>query len=159
MTLRDAATIQPINTLPKQFPWIGAIARASGGHTLAVDHGMGIKISDAGSACELGSFPFHSKGTLAFSPDGNRLAGLTDSGEAIDLIKDARSRSPAGSAGESLRSGFPYRFLARCEDAHRAGRRRRSPSPPSVAVRADMRTLGKRPNSSAPRFHCETGTR
>jgi len=87
VTLRDAATGQPMKTLRHRFPAIGGIAFSPDGHTLAA-YSWGITFWDTRSGRELGSLPLHMMSYAAFSPDGNRFAGVTAGGEAIQLIKD-----------------------------------------------------------------------
>ena len=90
VTLRDAATGQPMNTLTKRLPGIGGLVFSHDGHTLAA-HSIGITIWNTQSGLELGSVPFHSWNDAAFSPDGHRLAGVTNTGMAIELITDVKT--------------------------------------------------------------------
>ena len=87
VTLRDAATGQSMKTLIHRFPAIGGIAFSPDGHTLAA-YSWGITFWDTRSGRELGSLPLQMMRMAVFSPDGNRFAGVTASGEAIQLIKD-----------------------------------------------------------------------
>ncbi len=87
VTLRDAATGQPMKTLRHRFPAIGGIAFSPDGHILAA-YSWGITFWDTRSERELGSLPLQMMRLAAFSPDGNRFAGVTATGEAIQLIKD-----------------------------------------------------------------------
>ncbi len=75
VTLRDAATGHPIKTLSKRFPGIAGIFFSPDGHTLAVQS-EGITLWDMVSGRELGVLP-HAWARSVFSPDGNRLAGVT----------------------------------------------------------------------------------
>jgi eukaryotic-like serine/threonine-protein kinase len=92
--LLDAATGQPVKTLSKRWPGIGGIAFSPDGHTVAA-HSPGITFWDMHSGRELGSLPGVFWSYQAFSPDGNRLAGVTITGEAIQLIMDVRTNQRA----------------------------------------------------------------
>jgi hypothetical protein len=67
-------------------------------------------------------------------------------------IDERKSRAGIASPAEPLAHSDVNVCRELADSAHRAGWTRRSPSPLSVVVRADMRTLGQRPNSSASPF-------
>jgi eukaryotic-like serine/threonine-protein kinase len=90
VTLRDAATGQPVKTLTGPFPGIGGLDFSNDGHTLA-SHSRGITLWDTESGRERGSLPFHLWRDAAFSPDGNRLAGATTTRDSIELIADVKT--------------------------------------------------------------------
>ena len=87
MTLRDATTGEPIQTLRKRFPGIGGIVFSPDGHTLAA-HSPGVTIWDTLSGSEMGFVMDLSWSEHAFSPDGKQLAGITASRDAMELIGD-----------------------------------------------------------------------
>jgi eukaryotic-like serine/threonine-protein kinase len=91
VTLRDATTGAPITTLAQSFPWIAEIAASPDGHTLAVCEGTGISFWDVATASKRGFVPCSSTLPPAFSPDGDRLAALTDGPQSILLVADVKT--------------------------------------------------------------------
>ncbi|HZW33824.1 MAG TPA: hypothetical protein VFF52_24090, partial [Isosphaeraceae bacterium] len=87
VTLRDAATGEPIRTLSKRFPGMGGIVFSPDGQTVAA-HSPGVTIWETRSGRELGSLPGLSWSEHAFSPDGSRLAGITAARDKMELITD-----------------------------------------------------------------------
>jgi WD40 repeat protein len=91
VTLRDATTGDARVTLCKPFRSISEMAGSNDGGTLAVADHTSVGFWDIATQRELGSVAIPSLVSLAFSPDGNRLAGVSDTGKAIKLIVDVRT--------------------------------------------------------------------
>ncbi len=91
VTLRDATTGDARVTLCKPFRSISEMAWSNDGGTLAVADQTSVSFWDIGTQREMGSVAIPSLVSLAFSPDGNRLAGASDTGKAIKSIADVRT--------------------------------------------------------------------
>jgi WD40 repeat protein len=87
VTLRDATTGEPMQTLHKRIPEMGGIALSPDGRILAV-HSPGLTIWDTHSGRELDSLPDLSWCEQLFSHDGKQLAGITAARDRIGLIAD-----------------------------------------------------------------------
>jgi WD40 repeat protein/serine/threonine protein kinase len=91
VTLRDATTGDSRASLPKAYRSISAMAVSNDGATLAVADQTRVSFWDIATLREVGSVPIPSMVSLAFSADGDRLAGVTATGESIKLIADIRT--------------------------------------------------------------------
>jgi WD40 repeat protein len=92
VTLRDGATGEAKATLPGPFSWIAELACSPDGEIVALDDGQNLAFWDPATARKLGSLPVRLYGPPKFSPDGNCVAGRTDSRQGIVLIKDVRTQ-------------------------------------------------------------------
>jgi WD40 repeat protein len=109
VTLRDAATGRPMKTLTKRLPGIEGIAFSPDGQTVAA-YTPGLTIWETRTGREIGSLPFFEWIDHAFSPDGDRLAGLTVHRRTVELVKDVRTNPREvllqESPGSNLRMAF-----------------------------------------------------
>jgi WD40 repeat protein len=110
VTLRDAAILTPIKTIPKAFGWIAELAASPDGDSIAVADGAGISIWDVPTMAMRGTIPCSIHFPPRFSPDGASLAALLDGGNSILLVTDIRSvprRVPLETKfGKELRFAF-----------------------------------------------------
>ncbi len=109
VTLRDATTGQPLKTLTKQSPGIKGIAFSPDGQTVAA-HTPGLTLWETRTGREIGSLPFFRWSQLAFSPDGNWLAGRAEHGQTVELVKDVKTNPREvllqGTPGSDIRMTF-----------------------------------------------------
>ena len=91
LVLRDATNGQPIKTFSDPHSWLGAIDFSPDGQTLAATS-RGLTLWDTTARRKIGSLKDHMWTSLVFSPDGNRLAGLTLGRNGIELINDVKTQ-------------------------------------------------------------------
>jgi eukaryotic-like serine/threonine-protein kinase len=110
VTLRDATRGDARVPLPKPFRSISGMAVSNDGATLAVADQTSVSFWDNATLREIGSVAIPSLVSLAFSPDGNRLAGVSDTGQRIHLIAEVRTDPHrmvlAESSGNALQTAF-----------------------------------------------------
>jgi eukaryotic-like serine/threonine-protein kinase len=86
VTLSDATTGAPVKTLAGPFAGIEEIAASTDGNSVAVSEATGVSIWDVGTATRRAFVPCRPFDPPVFSADGERLATLVDSRQAIALI-------------------------------------------------------------------------
>ena len=82
----------PIKTLSGPFAGIDEIAASTDGNSVAVSEATGVSIWDVGTATRRGFVPCRPFGPAVFSADGERIATLIDSRQAIALIGNVTAR-------------------------------------------------------------------
>lgn len=107
VTLRDGATGRPIKDLPGSVPGIPGIEFSPDSTTLAISS-TSTDFWDGRSRRRIGNVPSRPLSCMTFSPDGDKLAGISDDNDLV-LVADVRTaprRVPL--EGSEKRTAFAF---------------------------------------------------